>query len=82
MNLKTVLMCAQTTARHQIAALGAVDSDVQALIDELDAPPVEKTPVVRAKRTKPPVEAPAEAPVAEAPVDAPAEAAPVEALAE
>jgi hypothetical protein len=48
MNLETVLMCAQTTARQQLAALGHVGDDVQALIDELAPAPVveEAAPVV------------------------------------
>lgn len=48
MNLDTVLMCAQVTARQQLAALGTVGDDVQALIDELTpAPAVEEAaPVV------------------------------------
>jgi starch synthase len=35
MNLETVLACAQTTARQQLASLGCVDADVQTLIDEV-----------------------------------------------
>jgi hypothetical protein len=49
MNLDTVLMCAQMTARQQIAALGYAGEDVQALIDELTPAPVvveEAAPVV------------------------------------
>lgn len=75
MNLEIVLMCAQTTARHQLAALGAVDSEVQALIDELTAPaPVAEeapAPKTRKPRATAVVE---EAPVVEAVV---AEEAPV-----
>jgi hypothetical protein len=47
MNLDTVLMCAQMTARQQIAALGCVGQDVQDLIDELTSAPaaeVEQVP--------------------------------------
>ena len=47
MNLDTVLMCAQVTARQQISALGHVGDDVQALIDELASAPaatVEQAP--------------------------------------
>jgi hypothetical protein len=62
MNLNTILMCAQMTARQQIAALGYVDADVQALIDEVesllapdavveDAPAAEKTAPVAKKTT-------------------------------
>ena len=40
MNLETVAMCAQFTARQQLAALGCVSEDVQALIDELTPAPV------------------------------------------
>lgn len=48
MNLDTVLMCAQLTARQQLAALGNVSEEVQALIDELTPAPVveEAAPVV------------------------------------
>ena len=47
MNLDTVLMCAQTTARQQMAAYNYVGDDVQALIDELTpAPVVAEEPVV------------------------------------
>ena len=41
MNLDTVLMCAKMAATTQTASLGYVDPDVQALIDELTAAPVE-----------------------------------------
>jgi hypothetical protein len=69
MNLDTVLMCAQATARQQVAALGCVGADVQELLDELaPAPVVEEAPAA------------VETPVEEAPVEAPmAEEAPVEA---
>jgi hypothetical protein len=54
MNLNTVLMCAQATARQQLVAFNYVGEDVQALIDELTstpaaeeaAPVVEEAPVV------------------------------------
>ena len=50
MNLDTVLMCAQVTARQQLAALGTVGDDVQALIDELTpAPAVEEVEQVPAE---------------------------------
>lgn len=60
MNLNTILMCAQMTARQQIAALGYVDADVQALIDEVESllvpdavvedAPVEEKPAPVAKK--------------------------------
>ena len=40
MNNETILMCAQVTARQQLASLGVVADDVQALIDELTPAPV------------------------------------------
>ena len=48
MNLDTVLMCAQVTARQQLAVFGNVSEEVQALIDELTPAPVveEAAPVV------------------------------------
>jgi hypothetical protein len=48
MNTETVLMCAQITARQQLASLGFVGEDVQALIDELTPAPVveEAAPVI------------------------------------
>ena len=46
MNLDVVLMCARTTAAKQLSGLGYIDSEVQALIDELTAPPVVEEPVV------------------------------------
>jgi hypothetical protein len=51
MNLQTVLMCAQATARQQMAAFNFVGDDVQALIAEVESllapdPGVEETPVV------------------------------------
>ena len=50
MNLQTVLMCAQSTARQQLAAFGCVNPDVEALISEVEsllAPaPVEEPPEV------------------------------------
>jgi hypothetical protein len=48
MNTETILMCAQVTARQQLASLGFVGEDVQALIDELTPAPVveEAAPVV------------------------------------
>jgi hypothetical protein len=54
MNLDTVLMCAQMTARQQIAALGCVGEDVQALIDELTTAPVveEAAPVAKKATAK------------------------------
>jgi hypothetical protein len=56
MNLETILMCAQTAARHQQTALGVVGADVQALIDEVEsllapAPVVDEAPT-KAKKTK------------------------------
>jgi hypothetical protein len=56
MNLDTVLMCAQMTARQQIAALGYVDADVQALIDEVESllvpdAVVEEAPVAKKTST-------------------------------
>jgi hypothetical protein len=53
MNLETILACAQLAARHQ---LGAVDADVQALIDEVESllapePVVDAAPA-KAKKTK------------------------------
>lgn len=41
MNLDTVLMCARMAADKQHAALGFVDPQIQALIDELAPAPVE-----------------------------------------
>jgi len=40
MNLDTVLMCAQMAAAKQMAGLGYVDPQIQALIDELTVSPV------------------------------------------
>lgn len=37
MNLNTVLMCAQVTARQQLAGLGYVGDDVQALVAEVES---------------------------------------------
>ena len=37
MNIDTVRMCAETTARQQLAALGCIGDDVQELLAELDA---------------------------------------------
>ena len=65
MNLDTVLMCAQMTARQQIAALGCVGQDVQDLIDELaPAPAAEVEQVPEAEVEQVPAE-PAAEPVAE-----------------
>lgn len=62
MNLDTVLMCAQMTARHQLAALGFVGDDVQELLDELTP-----APEVPAEEAAPAAEEPAaEKPAAEA----------------
>jgi hypothetical protein len=69
MNLETVLMCAQATAAKQLAALGGVDPEVQALIDELTAPVAEEAPAPKTRKPRAPAvaeEAPAEA-VVEAP---------------
>ena len=74
MNLETVLMCAQATAATQLAALGGVDPEVQALIDELTAPAVEEAPAPKTRKPRAPAvveEAPAEV-TAEAVVEAPA----------
>lgn len=61
MNLDTVLMCAQATARHQLAALGCVGDDVQELLDELTP-----APEVAAEEAAPAAEEPAaEEPAAE-----------------
>ena len=50
MNLQTILTCAQSTARQQLAAFGCVNPDVEALISEVEsllAPaPVEEPPEV------------------------------------
>lgn len=46
MNLDTVLMCAQATARQQLAAFNHVGEDVQALIDELTTAPAVEPPEV------------------------------------
>jgi hypothetical protein len=48
MNLDTVLICANTTARLQLASLGYVAEDVQALIDELSPTPVAEVQQVAA----------------------------------
>lgn len=52
MNLDTVLMCAQMTARQQLSALGYVDADVQALIDEVESLLVPDTVVEEAPVAK------------------------------
>lgn len=49
MNLDTVRMCAEVTARMQLTALGQVNEDVQALLDELNAPVVDEAPAPAAK---------------------------------
>ena len=78
MNLEVVLMCAKTTAAKQLAALGGVDPEVQALIDELTAPAVEEAPAAKPRKTRAAAvveEAPAEVAAevaAEAAADAPA----------
>ncbi len=63
MNLDTVLMCAKMAAAKQQAGLGYVDSEIQALIDELT--PVSEAPVVEEEPSFPP-EIPDEAFAAEA----------------
>jgi hypothetical protein len=55
MNLETILKCAETTARHQMAGLGYVTPEVQELIAEVEsllapAPVVEDAP--KTKKTK------------------------------
>lgn len=72
MNLDTILMCAQKVARQQVASLGCVDADVQALIDEVEsllAPApvvVEEAPAPKTRKTRAATAA-EEAPVADAP---------------
>lgn len=64
MNNETVLMCAQMTARQQLAALGYVGADVQALLDELTP-----APEAEVEEAAPAAEEPAaEEPAAEAEV--------------
>lgn len=45
MNLDTVLKCATAMAEKQMAGLGHVSADVQALIDELTPAPVVESEV-------------------------------------
>lgn len=61
MNLETVLLCAQATARQQLTALGYVGDDVQELLDtvqqllapeELVEEVAVEAPVAKAKKTK------------------------------
>ena len=55
MNLDTVFTCAQMAARQQIAALGYVSADIQALIDELTPAPVAEEVVEEAVEEAAPV---------------------------
>ena len=53
MNTETLLMCVQMTARQQLAALGCVSDEVQALLDELTPAPVAEEPAAEVQQVAP-----------------------------
>lgn len=62
MNLDTVRKCAEMAARQQAAALGSVDADIQALLNELAPAEVvqESAPVAEQEPAAEVVNVPAE----------------------
>jgi uncharacterized protein (DUF1778 family) len=54
MNMETVKKCAEIAAQYRQNVFNVVDEDIQALLDELNAPPVveEEIPVKTVRKAK------------------------------
>lgn len=53
MDMEVVKKCVEIAAQQRRNALGTVDDDIQALLDELNAPPVvEEAPAKPARKSK------------------------------